>query len=115
MDKRKFLDQLLVLQEDLGRRGVKHWPKEIQQRCAQMLAAGLISGSELASAMKVGIQTIYSWKEKYGRSGFKSLRVVSSSRLEVIEAILPKVIVNGFEVHLGSLSMGQLNAVLEGF
>ncbi len=53
MDKKKFLDQLLVLEEDLGWRGIKCWPKEIQQRCAQMLSAGLISGSELASAMNV--------------------------------------------------------------
>jgi transposase len=79
VNKTRFLEQLLMLQEERRRRGTKRWPKEIQQRCAHMLMAGLVSGPELTQTMKVGIQTIYSWKTKYGRSGFKALRVVASS------------------------------------
>lgn len=114
MNKTKFLEQLAVMRDELDRRGVKRWPKEIQQRCAQMMTAGLVTGPELAQRMKVSHLTLYSWKKKYGRSGFKALRVVSSSRDEVMESISPKIMVNGFEVHLGLLSMGQLKSVLEG-
>lgn len=114
MSKTRFLEQLLMLQEDLSSRGAKRWPKEIQQRCAQMLTAGLVTGPELSKTMGVGIQTIYSWKKKYGRSGFKALRVVSASRSDGMKSISPKIVVNGFDVHLGSLSMDQLKSVLEG-
>ncbi len=114
MNKARFLEKLVMMQEELRRRGAKRWPIEVQLRCTQMLIAGLVTGPELAQTMKVGIQTIYAWKKKYGQSGFKALRVVSSTRSLGMESISPTIMVNGFEVQLGSLSINQLKSVLEG-
>jgi hypothetical protein len=93
-----------MLQEELRSRGAKRWPIEVQQRCAQMLTGGLVPGPELARTMKVGIQTIYAWKRKYGQSGFKALHVVSSNRTLGMESISPTIMVNGFEVQLKKAS-----------
>jgi hypothetical protein len=53
-------------------------------------------------------------EKEYGQSGFKALRVVSSTRSIGMESISPMIMVNGFEVQLGSLSINQLKSVLEG-
>ncbi len=115
MDKMRFLDQLASMGEELRRRGQRRWPKEVQQRCVEMLVAGYVTGPELAETMGVGCQTIYLWKKSFAKGGFKELRVIHRSRAYGNSPrFSPIVKVNGFEVELGALSIGELKSILEG-
>lgn len=114
MDKAKFLGQISAMRIELRRRGLSRWPGEVQRQCAQLLAEGIFKGAELSQAMGVGQQTLYNWQRKWGHGGFRQLRVVTSSNASSVEAISPKVMISGFEVHLGTFSVSQLKGVLEG-
>ena len=115
MDKMRFLDQLAVMSEELRRRGQRRWPKEIQQSCVEMLLSGYVTGPELSETMGVSCQTVYLWKKRFPRGGFKELRLIHRGRTHGHNSWLnPIVKVNGFEVQLGELSVSELKSILEG-